>query len=53
MSPGIRAKVTIGKVDYEGNIMQFIYIVNKLPEVTAMTNRITKMMCYNLARFPW
>ncbi len=52
MSPGIRAKVTIGKIDYDGNIMQSIYIVNKLPEVTAMTNRITRMMCYNLARFP-
>ena len=46
-------KVAIDKIGLECNICNLFTIVNKLPEVAVMTNRIARMMCYNLARFPW
>ena len=49
---GAGVKVAIDKIGLEGNICNLFTIVNKLPEVTVMTNRTTRMMCYNLARFP-
>ena len=46
-------KIAIDKIGLEGNMCNLFTIVNKLHEVAVMTNRITRMMCYNLARFPW